>query len=124
MARPNRLTPELRQHIAANVRAGAFPHVAAGVWGIPQPTFDRWLRKGRLPKTRRRYRVFVREVEIAAAQARALAEAKIYQEDSRTWLQHGPGRETTKAPGWTGAVKPALGDGADVNPWELPVVLS
>src|SRR5206468_1043917 len=69
------LTPDVEQAIAAFIRAGGFPHVAAEAAGIPRSVFESWLRRGRNPQGPRKYRAFVRAIDQAAAQARLGAEA-------------------------------------------------
>src|SRR5262245_59434222 len=46
MSRQPRLTLELHRQIAAAIRAGGFPHIAAQAFGVPAPVWDNWLRRG------------------------------------------------------------------------------
>ncbi len=103
----HRLTPELQQTIAAYVRAGGFPHVAAGAAGIPAPVFERWLRRGRKRGAEPAYRDFSEAILQAAAQARMRAETAVFKNRPLDWLRSGPGRETTGNPGWTASARAA-----------------
>src|SRR4051812_47421503 len=101
------LTAEGQQTIAAYIRAGGFPHVAAAAVGITRPRFERWLRKGRQPRAKPRYRAFHQVILQATAQARLRAEAAVFKNRPLDWLRSGPGRETTSNPGWTASARPA-----------------
>jgi hypothetical protein len=103
MSRRISLTPSIVQQIVAGIRAGAYPHVAAEAAGVPAATFADWLQRGE--QNHRRYREFAAQVRQAQAQARLKAEIDARAADPRFWLRHGPGRETTEAPGWTQPVK-------------------
>jgi transposase-like protein len=46
MARPTKLTPELREKIAALVREGNYAGTAAVACGIAESTFYDWMRRG------------------------------------------------------------------------------
>jgi hypothetical protein len=102
-----RLTPQLRGEIVAGIRAGGYPHVAAEAFGVPQDVFDDWLQRGREAGARDPYLAFANEVRQAFAQARLRAEISVFKDDPKIWLEHGPGRETERHPGWSVAVKPA-----------------
>jgi hypothetical protein len=104
--RPALLTPALQEKIVAALRAGGFPLVAAGAWGVSPRTYRRWLRRGEVQGIEP-YRSFAAAVREAIAQARLRAEMDIFENQPRIWLQHGPGRETDESPGWTTAVKPS-----------------
>ncbi len=101
-----RLTPELGQQIAAAIRAGGYPHVAAEAWGVPKEVFDDWLKRGNEKNPWEPYKTFALEVRKAFAQARLRAESASYEKDPKLWLVHGPGRETEEQPGWSVPVKP------------------
>jgi hypothetical protein len=103
----HRLTAEVQQTITAYIRAGGFPHVAAGAAGIPRSVFERWLRQGRQPDARPRYRHFHEAILQAAAQARIRAEAAVFKNRPLDWLRSGPARETAGNPGWTASARPA-----------------
>jgi hypothetical protein len=109
-ARP-RLTPEVQQQICAYLRAGGGPHVAAAAAGVLPEAFDEWLRRGRRPGARPRYRDFALAVAQAQAHARLAAETKVHQEKPLDWLKCGPGRETAEQQGWTAPGKPCFGAG-------------
>ena len=102
-----RLTPQLRSEIVAGIRAGGYPHVAAEAFGVPRDIFDDWLQRGREVGARDPYLLFAGEVRGAFAQARLRAEISVFKDDPKVWLEHGPGRETERQPGWSVAVKPA-----------------
>jgi len=102
-----RLSPEVRSQIIAGIRAGAYSHVAAEAWGMPKDCFEYWMRRGQQPSPREPYRSFAKDVRLAAAQARLLAEKAVYDKEPKIWLIHGPGRETDACPGWSISVKPA-----------------
>ncbi len=106
MNSPN-LTPEVARGILAAIRAGGFPQVAAAAYGIDAATWERWLRRGRRKHAREPYRSFARKVEEAQAQARLRAEIAVMDNDVRSWLKHGPGRDLPGRPGWAALVKPA-----------------
>jgi hypothetical protein len=102
-----RLTPAMRQDIVSTIRAGGYPHVAAEAWAVAKDRFDDWLKRGGLDGAREPYRSFARDVRQAFAQARLRAEIAIHTDEPKTWLIHGPGRETEARPGWSVSVKPA-----------------
>lgn len=91
--------------IAAYVRQGAYPHMAAEAAGVPGPAFERWqaraARDGATPQQRR----LLRSIHQAEAQARVLAEVKVFADDPKMWLRSGPGRELPRSPGWTTSAK-------------------
>jgi hypothetical protein len=101
------LTPDLIRSIVAGIRAGGFPHVAAGAQQVNVALFARWLRRGRRRDAPEPYRGLVLQVEAAQAQARLRAEMSLLEKDVRTWLKHGPGRDLPGKPGWAGMVRPA-----------------
>jgi hypothetical protein len=103
-----KLTPDLENAILASIRAGGYPHVAAAAWGITEPVFDDWLRRGRQRRGREPYRSFLRKVEQAKAQARLKAEMAAMENDPRFWLKNGPGRDVPGKPGWAAMVRPIL----------------
>jgi hypothetical protein len=102
-----RLTPALREQIIAAIRAGGYPHVAAGAWGVPKDVLDDWLKRGDDADAREPYRSFAHDVRQAFAQARLCAEMAVYKDEPKIWLIHGPGRETDDQPGWSVSVKPS-----------------
>lgn len=106
MARANSLTSAVEAKILGYIRAGGFAHVAAEAAGVSRETFTSWLERGSRPGAREPYRSFVQQVRETLAQARLRAEIAVMDKMPLHWLRYGPGRETTEAPGWTGAVKP------------------
>src|SRR5262245_44191283 len=114
MTRRKRLTIALRKQIAASIRAGGYPHVAARAWGVPLEVFEDWLFRGRSSRAREPYASFAQDMDEAAAQARLWAELDVYQQDKRAWLEHGLGRERQGEPGWArsaGGSDSALAEG-------------
>jgi hypothetical protein len=107
MSRQPRLTLELHRQIAAAIRAGGFPHIAAQAFGVPAPVWDVWLRRGTARGAREPTRSLVQDVHQAHAQARLRAEINVHAEAPRIWLEHGPGRDRADCPGWAGAVQAA-----------------
>ncbi len=112
-----KLSADLQRTIAAYVRSGAYPGTAAEAAGVPREVFAQWMELGGKRRGPRRYREFRRAITEAAAQARVAAELAVFQDDPRTWLTKGPGRETADTPGWSGVVRPvvALTDNRSVN---------
>lgn len=111
------LTPALQSSITAFIRAGAFADVAAEASGVPVGLFHHWLQIGKKRRGPRKYRLFRQAVHTAQAQARVKAEMTCLQDDPKTWLTKGPGKETPERPGWSGVVKPllAVSDNRTVN---------
>jgi hypothetical protein len=72
MARPTKLTPEIKQKLVLAVQAGNYRDAAAGYAGIAPATFYNWLERGRKAKRG----PFVELLE-AIALAEADAEARI-----------------------------------------------
>lgn len=112
-----KLTAAVQRDIVAFVRAGAYPGTAAEAAGVPQEVFRHWMELGAKRRGPKRYRAFRAAVVEAAAQARVTAELAVFQDDPKTWLTKGPGRETADTPGWSGVVRPvvALTDNRSVN---------
>lgn len=111
MAKANHhpLTPDVEKEILAFVRAGGFPHIAAEAAGIPNHVFQGWLSAGSPSnKGKSKFKLFVKKLEQAMAQARLKAEIDVYNDDPKAWLRSGPGKEKLDSPGWTGIVKPIL----------------
>lgn len=90
--RKSLLTPRIITDIARAIRAGCFAHVAAEAAGIGERTYHRWLARGEDPNGGRLYRQFWQEVCKAKAQARKVAEARVFKENPVFWLKSGPGR--------------------------------
>ncbi len=100
-------TADVRQQIAAFIRAGGFPHVAAEAAGVPRRVFERWLKRGRARGAGALHRAFYESVFQAGAQARLGAEIAVLTDKPMDWLRQGPGREAPNRPGWTSPVRPA-----------------
>jgi len=101
------LTPEVQALICNYIRAGSFAQNAAEAAGIPAKTFNTWMRFGRARRPVPLYRDFLEAVNQAKAQARLVAESEARRKAPLSWLRYGPGRETSRMPGWTDPVKPA-----------------
>jgi hypothetical protein len=93
MARPTKLTTKLAEDICVRIRAGCFPYIAAESVGVGRSTFYRWLQSGRGSRAKKEFRDFRDKVLRAGAEARVLAECKLYKTDPFAWLRSGPGRE-------------------------------
>lgn len=99
MARPSKLNAETHQRVVQFVRAGVFDHVAARAAGVDPATFRRWM--ARAEREPGPYREFREDVLRARAEARATAEARVFQERPFEWLRYGPGRDRPGEAGWT-----------------------
>jgi len=85
-----RLTPEITEQIAAYIRRGIFPHVAAEGQGVPPRTFREWIARGEgrhptrppSPETE----ALAEAVRKAKAEARMLAESWMHTERTPQWL--------------------------------------
>src|SRR6516164_9462118 len=97
---PPRPTPDLEQVVAAYIRAGGFPHVAAEAAGVPRAVFEGWLRRAQAARPGAAYRRFADAVRLAQAQARLGAEIAALKDKPLDWLKAGPGKERPDAPGW------------------------
>jgi hypothetical protein len=117
------LTESLRNKILGAVRAGAYPHVAAEAFGVPKRTFEDWLARGDREGSEEAYTQFARDTREASSVARLLVEAELYKNDPKTWLVHGPGRETSERPGWSVSVKAAEFAKSVVNVLCIPEVM-
>jgi hypothetical protein len=100
-------TADLARQIAAFVRAGGFPHVAAEALGVPREVFEDWLRRGSEGRGPAVYGILFREVLQAHAQARLTAEVSVLEDRPLDWLKSGPGRPSAGAPGWTAPARAA-----------------
>jgi hypothetical protein len=101
------MTLGMRSQIVAGIRAGGYPHVSAEAWSMPVRVFDDWLKRGAAPRARKPYAEFAEAVREAEAQARLRAEIEVHQAEPKTWLEHGPGRDTADRPGWSAPVRAA-----------------
>jgi hypothetical protein len=116
---PSQPTPALEQQIAAFIRAGGFPHVAAEAAGVAARTFRRWLRCSNKPESEPCYRTFAAAIRQAKAQARLRAEIAALEGKPLDWLKYGPGKETARNPGWTATVRAAVrSDGGNAQALE------
>jgi len=104
---PRKPTAALTKEVAAFIRRGGYPHMAAEAAGIPVPVFEVWLKRAEQPRASSAYRLFAAEVRKAQAHARILAEVELFQSDPKTWLKSGPGRDQVDSPGWSTTAPPA-----------------
>lgn len=84
MARPTKLTPELRDRICAFLRAGNYVETAAAAAGISKETLYKWLRRGARSKGGP-CRDFADAVAVAQAQAEARDVALIARAAESQW---------------------------------------
>lgn len=98
-----RLTAPFIEQIAAGVRAGGYPHVAAQAYGVPKATFENWMAKG--SKGNGNHALLAKTLGQAHAQARLRAEMTISRDDPRIWLEHGPARDQPGNPGWSSSAR-------------------
>lgn len=101
------LNTDLSRRIVAGIRAGGFPHVAASAQYVSATLFERWLRLGRRSDAEEPYAAFARDVDAAQAHARLRAEMSVHEKDARTWLKHGPGRDSPSKAGWASLARPS-----------------
>ncbi len=87
--------------ILANLRQGMFPNVAAEAAGVPANILARWVERGRREGPGSEYYPFAMDYMVASAQARGVAEARVYEDAPIAWLLHGPGRNRPDSPGWS-----------------------
>jgi transposase-like protein len=92
MARPSKLTPKLRERIAAAVSAGASYKAAAQTTGVGESTLHAWLARGRAERGATRLAVgerpyvrLVDAVEQASARAEVRAAALISKASETDW---------------------------------------
>lgn len=93
------LPVEVIDRLVQYIRAGSFPYIAAQACGIPKSTWYRWMSSGR--KGYKPYRELWDKVQGAGAEARVVAENKVFSGTPLAWLRYGPGRERPGEPGWT-----------------------
>ncbi len=102
------LTDAIYKKIVDGIRNGAYAYIAAEAAGVPRSVFDSWMKKGVGKEASEPFCSFVADVRTAKAKARLKAELTAFDKDAKAWLQHGPGKETSDNPGWTGTVKPGF----------------
>jgi hypothetical protein len=99
--------PLLADRVLSYIRSGGYPLVAAEAAGVPAEVFLQWLKWGEQKRAREPYRGFAQAVRQAIAHGRLIAELAVHEKDPKFWLTHGPGKEKTNNPGWTGEVRPS-----------------
>lgn len=82
-----RLTYEMALEICRDIRAGAYPWVAA-TKHVDYDTFRNWKSQRSME-----FRIFHRMMDRAAAEARAEAEMLAKETDPKWWLKYGPGKK-------------------------------
>ncbi len=97
-------TAKITNDIAAFVRAGGHPEVAAEAAGVPRDVFLAWMRRADLPRAGKAVRDLAAAVRTAAAQARLTAETEVRSGKPLDWLKSSPNRD---APAWTTPARPA-----------------
>ena len=86
MARPTKLTQEVTDRICLAIRAGNYAKIAAGMAGIGETTYYKWLDMAEQPNARKEYREFRESIERAEAEAEVSRVARITQAaDNGTW---------------------------------------
>ena len=98
-------TAELTARVAAYIRGGAYPEVAAQAAGVPPGRLRRWLALGRKKDAGEAVRAFCQAVRQAEAVARLQAEVAALKAKPLDWLRHGPGRPRPDREGWTAAAR-------------------
>jgi hypothetical protein len=97
------LTAEIIEAIGADIRAGAFDHVAARRAGYSRVTFFKWWKRGERESDERLvehdypappslFEQFYHAVEEAKAEARHSAETRMFRSNPGWWLSHGYAR--------------------------------
>lgn len=129
MARPTKLTAEVAEAIVKAVRAGCPRALAARTARVSEPTFYRWLAKGR-QKDKGPERELLEEIEQAEAKAHMHAvacwlsamkrdwracESYLARRDPEQWSRHRLERDDTRPTAAIAAQTrgPLWGDGAD-----------
>ncbi|MGH2966122.1 MAG: transposase [Solirubrobacterales bacterium] len=79
MARPTKLTPEVKQRIVKAVRAGNYAETSARSAGVSSATYYRWMKRGER-ESKGIYHDFFEEVKRAEAEAEVHAVAVIRRE--------------------------------------------
>lgn len=88
MARPTKLTPELRDRLVALIRGGCYAETAARAVGIAPSTYYEWLERGRFGGRRGRrdaYAEFADAIKVAEAHAERDAVAAVWGAMQRDW---------------------------------------
>jgi transposase len=94
MPRPTKLTPQIRDHIAAAIRSGNYADAAAKSAGIGETTYYQWLKRGESnAKVDRPFREFREAIKKAEGEAEVHAVALVRQampdnwQAAMTWLE-------------------------------------
>jgi hypothetical protein len=114
-------TPAFEREIAAFIRAGGFPDVAAAAAGLSPKRLRRWLRVGRCNDANANVRSFALAIFQSRGQGRLQAEIAVHDAMPLDWLRYGPGKGTTRRPGWTNAIRIVpLTSSSDLSPLAGP----
>jgi hypothetical protein len=101
------------------IRNGAYDHIAAQAAGVHRDTFRNWMERGESDKLEdMEYAEFAQLVMQARADARQIAEGRVWKEKPDTWLLKGPGRERPGEPGWSNETT------VNVNTGDTPIKLT
>jgi hypothetical protein len=84
MARPTKLSKQVREEICRAIRAGNYPAVAARAAGISESTFYRWMEQGR-SEAKGPHRAFYDAVKEAEAESEVHAVAILRKEMKGDW---------------------------------------
>ena len=95
----------LTARVAASIRGGAYPEVAAQAAGIGPGRLRRWLARGAKKGASAPLKAFCQAVKQAEAVARLQAEVAALKAKPLDWLRHGPGRPREDRDGWTAAAR-------------------
>jgi hypothetical protein len=97
------LTRDRQETILGLIRKGVLGHVAASAAGVSPRSLREWVSRGEGRSTRPstpKLRNFAKEFRKAEAEARALAEARAYEDHLLAWLRHAAPSKSG-LPGWT-----------------------
>ncbi len=119
-------TDETQNSILQYINEGAFQGVAAEASGVPIAIYQLWISKGKQEMQQGLiegdfYKFYI-DVMRTSAQARAKAEARVFEEMPLAHLLHGPGKETPEMPGWSKnstVVGPGGGPVQVITEWKL-----
>jgi hypothetical protein len=117
--RYSKMNPDIVGTIVKHIKAGAYDYIAAQAAGIHVDTFRNWLKWGESDAVEHAdYNEFRRLVMQARAEARRIAEGRVWDEKPDTWLLKGPGRERPGEPGWSNETT------VNVNASDAPIKLT
>lgn len=123
--------PEVYRKVVMFIEQGCYDYVAAEAMGVTADTWRKWMRRGEEEAADGKntyYARFFRDISMASARARLMAELEVRRDDPKFFLTHGPGKPRPNRPGWSNRVEVA-GDAdsplslevADARPDSAPV---